>query len=82
MNNYGIINYNYKLVNIVWTDKGIKLMIIYNILKYYNKLKKKYIIIDNKDYRLFCRFMFPELIFKKFNINNIDHTDNFYFKLF
>lgn len=78
MNN--IINYNNKLINIVWIDRGIKNAIIFNILKYYNKIKNKNIIIENKDYRLFSKIMFPELIFKKFDLNNINNN-NFYFNI-
>jgi hypothetical protein len=76
-----IINYNYNLINIVWNDRGIKLMIIYNILKYYNKLKNKNIIIENFDYRYFCKMMFSELKFKKFNKKNINDENNFYFNI-
>jgi len=79
MNN--IINYNHKLINNIWNDRGIKITIIYNILKYYNKIKNKNIIINNKDYRLFAKIMFPELIFKKFNYEYIDYTNNFYFNI-
>ena len=79
MNN--IINYNHKLINIVWNDRGIKIIIIYNILKYYNKIKNKNIIIDNKDYRIFSKIMFPELNFKKFNLNDTNYNNNFYFNI-
>ena len=79
MNN--IINYNYNLINIVWNDRGIKLMIIYNILKYYEKLINKKIIIENNDYRYFCKIMFPELKFKKFKIEKINKKNNFYFNI-
>ena len=56
---------NCKLINIVWIDRSIKLAIIFNILLYYKKLKNKKIIIENIDYRHYCRKMFPELIFRK-----------------
>ena len=79
MNN--IINYNYKLVNIVWNDRGIKILILYNILKYYNKIKYKNIIIENKDYRIFAKKMFPELKIIKFNKYKIDYKNNFYFNI-
>jgi len=79
MNN--IINYNHKLINIIWNDRGIKITLIYNILKYYNKIKNKNIIINNKDYRLFAKIMFPELIFKKFNYRDINYKDNYYFNI-
>ena len=76
-----IINYNYNLVNIVWIDRGIKIAIIYNLLKYYNKIKNKYIIIENKDYRYFSKKMFPELKFKKYKKNDIKFKKNFYFNI-
>lgn len=75
-----IIKYNNKLINIIWPDRGIKLAIIYNILKYYNKIKNKNIIINNKDYRVFAKIMFPELIIIKFK-NNIENKNNFYFNI-
>lgn len=67
-----------KLINIVWPDRGILLSIIITIIKKYNKLLKKIIVINNKRYRKFLRIIFPELKFSKFIKI---HTDNFYFNI-
>ena len=70
--------YNCFPYNIIWTDRGIILTIIYFILKKYDKLLNKNIIIDNTVYRHFISNLFPELIFKSYN----KHTnDNFYFNI-
>ena len=76
-----LIFYNPNLKNIIWLERGIKVIIIYFIIKYYNSIKYKYIIIENKNYRKFCRKMFPELTFKRFDLNNIDYDNNFYFNI-
>jgi hypothetical protein len=69
---------NCKLVNIVWVDRGIILTIIYYIIKYYDKLLKKTIIIDNEGYRNFLGTIFPLMKIKKFT----KHYDyNFYFNV-
>ena len=75
------MNNDYKIVNIAWIDRCIKLAIIKNIITYYKKLVNKKIIIDNKEYRYFSRKMFPELIFKKFNKFKINNKDNFYINI-
>uniref|UniRef100_A0A6C0H821 Uncharacterized protein n=1 Tax=viral metagenome TaxID=1070528 RepID=A0A6C0H821_9ZZZZ len=62
-------------------DRGITLLIIYFILKYYNIIKYKNIIIDNYKYRLFCKIMFPKLTFIKFDVKNINYKTNFYFNI-
>jgi hypothetical protein len=79
MNKLIFINPNLK--NIIWIERGIKTMLIYFIIKYYNIIKNKNIIIENKDYRRFCKNFFTELTFKKFNINNTDYDNNFYFNI-
>ena len=68
----------YELFNI---DRGVKLLIIYFILKKYNIIKKKNIIIENYNYRLFCKIMFPKLKFIKFDSKKINYTTNFYFNI-
>jgi hypothetical protein len=70
--------YNCFPYNIIWTDRGIILTIIYYILKKYNKLLDKIIIIDNTVYRHFISHLFPELIFKSYNKHM---NDNFYFNI-
>ena len=52
--------------NIVWIDRGIIISLVYIILKKYNKLKEKYLIIKNNRIRQFLEFLFPKLNF----INN------------
>jgi hypothetical protein len=73
MNNYQLNNC--KIVNIVWTDRGILLGIMYYIIRLYSKLIKKIIIIDNKRYRKFLRIIFPNLRFKK----SSRHFDNYFY---
>ena len=70
-----------KLINIIWIERGIKLAIINNILKLYNKLKKKRIIIHNYEYRIFATTMFPNLKFKSFDKSDIDNPKNYYFNI-
>ena len=53
-------------VNVVWIDRGIKLTIMYHILKLYNKLKDKVIIINDNNHRHFIKTIFPNLIFSEF----------------
>ncbi len=70
--------YNCFPYNIIWIDRGIILIIIYFILKKYDKLLDKIIIIDNTIYRHFINYLFPELTFKDYTI----HTkQNFYFNI-
>lgn len=52
--------------NIVWIDRGIIISLVYIILKKYNKLKDKYLIIRQNRIRKFLEFLFPKLNF----INN------------
>lgn len=47
--------------NIIWIDRGIIISLIYIILKTYNKLKEKYVIIRNNRIRKFLQFLFPKL---------------------
>lgn len=51
---------------IIWIDRGIIISLVYIILKKYNKLKEKYLIIRNNRIRNFLEFLFPKLNF----INN------------
>jgi hypothetical protein len=69
---------NCKFINIVWIDRGIILTIIFYILKYYDKIKNKKIIINIKFYRKIIKELFPELKIKKYE----KHEDNnFYFNI-
>lgn len=78
MFSYLYIMYNCKIVNIVWIDRGILLIIIYYIIKYYNKLIYKNIIIQNKNYRNILSLLFFKLKFKKFTKHR---KNNFYFNI-
>jgi len=71
-------NINCKLVNIVWIERGILLTIIYFVLKYYDILKHKVIIVDNTMYCDFLNYIFKNLIFKKFKKHK---SYNFYFNI-
>jgi hypothetical protein len=66
------------LVNIVWIDRGIKLAIFYNIIKYYDIILNKIIIIDNKNYRKFAQNLFPNLHFSQYTNHK---RNNFYFNI-
>jgi len=77
-NKNNILPINCRLINIVWIDRGIVITIIYYLLKYYKKIINKNIIIDNKLYRKFLRYFFPELKFKKYTIHK---SNNFYFNI-
>ena len=73
-----LLNQDCKMINIVWIERGIILTIIYYILKKYNNLIKKDIIIDNTNYCVFFKKLFPKLNFNKF----ISHKkNNFYFNI-
>jgi hypothetical protein len=72
------MNNQCSIVNIVWTDRGILLSIIYYIIKFYSKLIKKTVIINNKRYRKFLRIIFPNLKFVKYQSHS---SDNFYFNI-
>jgi hypothetical protein len=69
---------NCKPVNIVWIERGILLTIIYFVLKYYDILKYKIIIVDNALYCEFLNYIFKKLIFKKFKKHK---SYNFYFNI-
>jgi hypothetical protein len=77
MNNI-LLNKQCKIVNIVWTDRGIILTLLYYICKKYKILLDKIIIINNSRYRKFFKYLFPKLKFKKFIS---DTPDNFYFNI-
>jgi len=71
-------NTNCRIINIVWIERGILFAIFAYILKNYNKLINKIIIIDNKNYRKFFSIIFSKLKFKKYKYEN---SDNFYFNI-
>lgn len=54
---------NCNTVNIVWIERGLIIIIIYNILKNYNKLKNKKIYLSNKKLIVFFSYIFSELKF-------------------
>lgn len=66
------------MINIVWIDRGIILTIIYYILKKYDILLKKTIIINNLRYINFLKILFPKLKFDKFKKHK---STNFYFNI-
>jgi len=65
-------------INIIWIDRGILISIIYYIIRYYNILIKKIIIIDNKRYRNILKILFVDLKFKCYKKHN---TNNYYFNI-
>jgi hypothetical protein len=74
MNNI-LLNSQCKIINIVWIDRGIILTLIYYICKKYNDIYNKTIIINNKIYRKFLKYIFPQLKFKPYSNHN---NNNFY----
>jgi hypothetical protein len=69
---------NCKIVNIVWIDRGIILSIIYFILKYYDELIDKVLIITEDIYRIYIKTLFPKLQIEDY----IKHrSNNFYFNI-
>lgn len=73
---------NCKLVNIVWTDRGIMLSVMNSIVKHYSDIKEKKIVIQNDTYRDFAQTMFPELHFSHYKHNESDDDpNNFYFNI-
>lgn len=78
MYNQEIINQNCKLVNTVWIEKGIVLTIIYYLIKQYNLIINKIIIIDNIRYITLFKLLFPKLVFEKYKKHN---KKNFYFNI-
>jgi len=77
MNNI-LLNSQCKIINIVWIDRGIILTLIYYICKKYNDIYNKTIIINNKIYRKFLKYIFPQLKFKPYSNHN---NNNFYFNI-
>ena len=69
---------NCKIVNIVWIDRGIILSIMYFILKYYDELIDKIIIITEDMYRIFIKSLFPKLKIEDFKKHR---SNNFYFNI-
>lgn len=54
---------NCKEVNLVWVERGIIVIMIYIILKNYDKYKNKKIYIPNKNLNIFFSYIFDRLIF-------------------
>ena len=73
-----IMNTNCKLVNIVWIERGIILMIIYFIIQNYKELKNKNIIIENKKVRDFIKSIFYKLTIPN---KTSSSSKNFYFNI-
>jgi hypothetical protein len=71
-------NNNCNIVNTVWIDKGIILTILYYLIKKYNKLLNKKIIIEITRYRILFKILFPKLNFYSFEK---DDKNNFYFNI-
>lgn len=69
---------NCKIVNIVWIDRGIILSIIYFILKYYDELIDKIIIISEDMYRIFIKSLFSKLKIEDYKNHK---SNNFYFNI-
>ena len=69
---------NCKIVNIVWIDRGIILSIIFFILKYYDELINKTIIITEDLYRIFINMLFPKLKIENYKKHK---SYNFYFNI-
>ena len=73
---YHLIIMNCTLINIIWIERGILYTIIYYLIKYYDELINKIIIIDNKQYRKMLKILFPKLKIESYDINK---TSNKYF---
>jgi len=71
-------NNNCNIVNTVWIDKGIILTVLYYLIKKYNKLLNKKIIIEITRYRILFKILFPKLNFYSFEK---DDKNNFYFNI-
>lgn len=67
-----------KMINIVWIERGIILTIIYYIIKKFNDIRNKTIIIDNQRYIDFFKVLFPTIKFSKFKKHK---SQNFYFNI-
>lgn len=72
------MNNTCKLVNVVWIERGILLVMIHYVLKKYGPMLQKNIIIDNDRYREFMKILFPSHKFYKFVEDN---PNNFYFNI-
>jgi hypothetical protein len=68
-------------MNIVWIERGILLTLIYYILKYYNKLINKTIIVSITNYRKILRKLFPELTFSHYTESIELNIELFYFNI-
>ena len=77
MNNI-LPNNQCKMINIVWIERGILLTLIYCIIKEYDYLQKKIIIIDNIRYIKLLQFFFSKL---KFSTYKKHKSNNFYFNI-
>jgi hypothetical protein len=73
-----IPNTKCKIVNTVWIERGIILTILYYLIKKYNLIINKIIIIENAKYRILFKLLFPKLIFEKYEKDN---KKNFYFNI-
>lgn len=69
---------NCRLINIVWIERGILLTLIYYIIKYYDKLLDRKIIVTISSYRKILRNLFPKLTFKQYTEHQ---SRNFYFNI-
>lgn len=67
-----------KLINVVWIERGILLIMISYILKKYKTLLEKTIIVENERLRHFLKILFPAHNFEKFTTHN---SNNFYFNV-
>ena len=72
---------NNDIENIIWIDRGIMISLIYIILKKYNKIQDKYLIVRQNRIRNFLSFLFPKLRFinnEKNRYNESEHKDYYY----
>ena len=69
---------NCKIINIVWIERGILLMVIYSIIQNYDVIKNKKIIISNTRVRNFVKSIFYKLDFPNKITNS---SKNFYFNI-
>jgi len=67
-----------KMINIVWIERGIILTIIYYIIKKFDDIRNKTVIIDNQRYIDFLKILFPTINFSKFKKHK---SRNFYFNI-
>ena len=66
---------NCRLINIVWIERGIILILIEYFVRNYSKLKDKIIIVEITKYRDLFQLLFPKLRFSRFIK---DSKNNFY----